>query len=407
MEYIIFALLVAVLFILLTFKSELSHRIHSLESNISDLKRQLDKISSSVPKSLVDPTPSVPVETVAVKKQEKEYWESGFKVVENPEMIVPVISTAFEKETEEDFIPETIKETPAPIQFKVPILPAVIDNSFQEEEKPGFFERNPDLEKFIGENLVSKIGIAILVLAIAYFVKFAIDNNWIGAVGRVGIGIVCGAILTGAAHKLQKSYKAFSSVLIGGGLAIFYFTITLAYQQFHLFNQTAAFVIMVVITAFAVSLALLYDRQEVAIIALVGGFASPFMASNGNGDYKTLFIYLIILNCALLIIAFKKGWRLLNLLAFVFTIILYDSWLFYSLDYNTPSSTYRGGFVFASIFYLLFFVINILNNIKENKKFIASDFGILLANTALYFGTGLTCWRKWMQHLTEAYFVFY
>jgi hypothetical protein len=39
----------------------------------------------------------------------------------------------------------------------------------------------------------------------------------------------------------------------------------------------------------------------------------------------------------------------------------------------------------------LFFAINIANNIKENKKFIASDFGILLANTSLYFGAGLYC----------------
>jgi hypothetical protein len=38
-------------------------------------------------------------------------------------------------------------------------------------QNPGFFERNPDLEKFIGENLVSKIGIAILVLAIGFFRK--------------------------------------------------------------------------------------------------------------------------------------------------------------------------------------------------------------------------------------------
>ncbi len=48
------------------------------------------------------------------------------------------------------------------------------------ETAKGFFERYPDLEKFIGENLISKIGIAILVLAIGFFVKYAIDNDWIG-----------------------------------------------------------------------------------------------------------------------------------------------------------------------------------------------------------------------------------
>ena len=95
------------------------------------------------------------------------------------------------------------------------------------------------------------------MLAIGFFVKYAIDNNWVGPVGRVGIGIICGGILVAFAHQLRKTYNAFSSVLAGGGLAIFYFTITLAYQEFHLFSQPSALAILTVITIFAVILSLL------------------------------------------------------------------------------------------------------------------------------------------------------
>ena len=263
---------------------------------------------------------------------------------------------------------------------------------------PGFFERHPDLEKFIGENLISKIGIAILVLAIGFFVKYAIDNDWIGPIGRVGVGLLCGGILIGIAHWLRNSYKAFSSVLVGGGLAIFYFTITLAYHQYALFGQTMAFIIMLVITIFSVILSMLYDRQELAIIALVGGFVSPLLASNGSGNYQILFSYLLILNTGLLVIAYNKAWRLLNALAFAFTAILFTSWLV-GLPYDAAVSTFSGGFGFATAFYILFFIINIAHNIRENKKFIASDFGILLANTCLYFGAGLYLLAQ--MHLTR------
>ncbi len=113
-----------------------------------------------------------------------------------------------------------------------------------------------------------------------------------------------------------------------------------------------------------------------------------------------LFSYLLILNAGLLIIAYNKNLRLLNALAFGFTAILFTSWL---IDLSTaatgspystgsPDSTgsaYTGGFLFATAFYILFFVINIAHNIRENKRFIASDFGILLANTSLYFAAGL------------------
>ena len=136
------------------------------------------------------------------------------------------------------------------------------------------------MEKFIGENLINKIGIAILVLAIGFFVKYAIDQNWVGPIGRVSIGILCGVILILIAHRLRSSYTSFSSVLAGGGLAVFYFTISLAYHQFHLFEQSVAFIIMIVITVFAVLLSILYNKQELAVIALLGGFIAPFLVSN-------------------------------------------------------------------------------------------------------------------------------
>ncbi len=252
------------------------------------------------------------------------------------------------------------------------------------EPELSFFERYPDLEKFIGENLINKIGIAILVLAIGFFVKYAIDNNWIGPVGRVGIGVLCAGILIGIAHKLRNSYKAFSSVLVGGGLAVLYFTITLAYHQFHLFNQTTSFIILIVITSFAVVLSLLYDKQELAIIALIGGLSSPFIVSGDHANYHALFIYLIILNAGLLVIAYNKSWRILNAAAFALTVIVFSVVLF-----TLTAPTYFTGFIYASILYLLFFSINVANNVRENKKFVASDFTILLTNTALYFAVGL------------------
>jgi uncharacterized membrane protein len=126
-------------------------------------------------------------------------------------------------------------------------------------KEPSFFDKNPDLEKFIGENLINKIGIAILVLGIGFFVKFAIDQNWINEIGRVLIGVVAGGILIGIAHKLRNTLTSFSSVLVGGGLSVLYFTIAIAFHEYQIFNQTVAFTIMVVITLFAVLLSISYN----------------------------------------------------------------------------------------------------------------------------------------------------
>ena len=393
MEGISNLLLVALIIIVVVQNNNLKSYLSKLEGEIKLLQKQLNKVlfeRASQPISpTVEPEPEIPT---APTQQQKPYV-SLFSVEERESLETNFAAT---NNVEAGNVEEKVAEEIAPqIEEAIPNFsaPPVNEKYVPAPPAPTFFERHPDMEKFIGENLVNKIGIAILVLAIGFFVKYAIDQNWVGAIGRVAIGIICGGILIGIAHKLRNSYRSFSSVLAGGGLAVFYFTITLAYKQFELFGQTTAFVIMLVITAFAVVLSILYDKQELAIISLVGGFIAPFLVSTGSGNYVTLFIYLIVLNSGLLIIAYNKSWRLLNLLSFIFTIILFGSWLV-SLPYYAPAGRYASGFLFAAIFYLLFFAINIAYNVSEKKKFIASDFGILLANTALFFGAGIYCLSK-------------
>ena len=149
--------------------------LKKIESDLQQLKKTYSSTIPEPPKTVVkevvQPTP---------KKTEKDYWESSFKRMDEP-VILPM--------KEEKIAEEKINIEPGkaeekiftPVQERRIITPPPVIAS-----KPTFYERNPDLEKFIGENLVSKIGIAILVLAIGFFVKFAIDNNWIGPVGRVG-----------------------------------------------------------------------------------------------------------------------------------------------------------------------------------------------------------------------------
>jgi uncharacterized membrane protein len=369
MEIIYVVLLLVIIYLLVTNKYFYNDRVNVLEARIMELQRFVKQNSISKPAEDAKPLPTVVPPP---------------KIPEPPAPLpAPVVPEHIERPKEVVTDPiESIRRPVKPLYAPTPPRPVY------HRPEPGpqlsFFERYPDLEKFIGENLINKIGIAILVLAIAFFVKYAIDNNWVGPVGRVGIGVLCGGILIGIAHRMRNSYRAFSSVLVGGGLAVLYFTITLAYHQFHLFNQTTSFIILIVITCFAVALSLLYDKQELAVIALIGGLASPFMVSTGQANYNSLFIYLVILNAGLLVIAYNKTWRVLNATAFGLTVIV-----FMAVLTSLTASTYATGFLYASILYLLFFGINVANNIKENKKFVAIDFTILLTNTALYFAVGL------------------
>lgn len=409
MEGLTILLLIALIFIVLIQNSNLKNYLLKLEIEIRQLQKQLHNV---IIQNVTKPFP--PIEKTETVEPAQPTVES---VIPEPpsKPYVSIFSVAEREQIESNLIASNIGETLAPVENENIIEEKIIEPATAAEENipnfptqptdtlrqpppptPSFFERNPDMEKFIGENLISKIGIAILVLAIGFFVKYAIDQDWIGSVGRVAIGLLSGGILIGLAHKMRNNYRNFSSVFAGGGIAVFYFTITLAHHQFHLFGnngQAIAFGIMLIITSFAVILSILYDKQELAIIALLGGFIAPFLVSSGSGNYISLFVYLIILNTGLLIIAYNKSWRLLNLLSFLFTTILFGSWLV-KLPYDTAINTYSNGFMFAAIFYVLYFAINIAYNVSEKKKFATSDFSILLANTTLFFSVGIYCLYK-------------
>ncbi len=277
---------------------------------------------------------------------------------------------------------EEVKSHP----FAAPLI------SPEEEEKARDYG---DLERFIGVNLINKIGIAILVLGISFFVKYAIDNDWINEAGRVGIGMLAGGILVGIAHFLRKNYRAFSSVLAGGGIATFYFTIAYGFHQYHLLDQTTTFGIMVIITAFAVTLSVLYDKIELAVIAALGGFLTPFLVATGQGNYVVLFTYLIILNAGLLALSYFKRWQLVNVLALVFTQVIFTGWLFREIDLKPLKFSPAVAFAFETVYFFMFIGMNLMYPLLKKDKFHVLDFSVFLATGASYFGLGMQLVAIW------------
>lgn len=388
----IFLLLVVIL-LLIIFHFSKNAKLRSVEEKLSHIEDYLRRVqlyqeqkSAEQKRSSEEPAEQVRPVVPVVEK-----------VV--PPVVEPVVPPVVEPETPpviviEDILADDngIEATHTEIRInevmntpsQVPVQPVEPQKSFYDR----FRENNPDLEKFIGENILSKVAITILVIGIAFFVKYAIDKNWINEIARVGIGILCGGIVLGFAHRLRQNFKAFSSVLVSGGIAIFYFTIGIAFHEYQLFGQTMAFVLMLIITAFSVFISIMYDRQELAVLSLIGGFATPFMVSTGQGNYQVLFTYVLILDLGMLVLAYLRKWNLINILSYAFTMILYFGWL-QTKVIGKEQAPYAGAMIFASIFYGVFILMSLVHNIKEKSKFGAVDISILVSNTFLYYAAGM------------------
>ncbi len=242
-----------------------------------------------------------------------------------------------------------------------------------------------DLEKFIGENLISKIGIAILVLGVGVGVKYSIENDLISPLTRIILGYIVGLGLLVFGMQLKKKYTDFSAVLVSGAMAAMYFITYAAHSFYALFPQTTAFLIMVLFTAFTVFAAINYNNQIIALIGLVGAYAVPFLLSNGSGNITVFFSYMAIINIGILLVSFKKYWKMLYFSSFALTWLIYFSWFNSRYEMNEHFGL---ALTFLLLFFAIFYITFLAFKIIKKEEFEIPDILLLLANSFVFYGFG-------------------
>ncbi|MCB0428683.1 MAG: DUF2339 domain-containing protein [Flavobacteriales bacterium] len=242
-----------------------------------------------------------------------------------------------------------------------------------------------DIEKFIGENLISKIGIIITIFGVAIGSKYAIDHDLVSPATRITLGYVIGATLMFFALRLKKKYTAYSAVLLSGAMAIFYFVTYAAYNFYGMMPKEATFGIMLLFTIFTVAAALRYDQQVIAHIGLVGAYAVPFLLSDGSGRVEVLFSYMTLINTGIAVIAFRKYWKPLYVVAYALTWLIYSSW--FVLKFNSEEH-FKIGAIFVTLFFVIFYITFLAYKLVKQERFLKSDVVMLLSNAFLFYAWG-------------------
>ncbi len=244
--------------------------------------------------------------------------------------------------------------------------------------------RKSDFEKFIGENLINKIGIAITVIGVAIGAKYSIEQELISPLTRIVLGYLAGLGLLAFGIMLKQKYAQFSAVLVSGAMAILYFITYAAYDFYGLIPQAVAFGMMVVFTGFTVLASLAYNNQVIAQLGLVGAYAVPFLLSNNSGNVAALFTYMAIINAGILFLSFKKYWKPLYYAAFVLTWLIYLAW--YWTGYESAHFGLALGF--SAIFFVTFYLTFIGYKLRKTEIFDTGDVILLLGNAFIYYSAG-------------------
>src|SRR5450432_3356518 len=105
------------------------------------------------------------------------------------------------------------------------------------------------LESRIGSTLLNRIGVVAVMIGAAWFLKLAIDRNWIGPPIRICLGLtVAMGLVVWSERFRHRGFTAFSYSLKALGTGIAYLSLWAAFSVYALVPAGAAFAAMVVVT---------------------------------------------------------------------------------------------------------------------------------------------------------------
>lgn len=239
--------------------------------------------------------------------------------------------------------PEPLRPTTA--AAPVAAMAAASSSSSPDEES---------LESRIGGRWFLNIAIVLIVIGVAYFEKLAIENRWIGETARVIQGGVLGAVLIYAGTRFARAgYRLYGQMICGGGVAVLYVSTYAAFNYYRLIDRPVAFALLVGITALGAFLADRQRSQGLAVLAVGGGFVTPFLLPSNVDAQIALFTYDAILIAGTVYLARRRDWPILNLVSYVFTLVTVAGWA----DRYYGASKYLRTELFLTLYCAMFVVI--------------------------------------------------
>jgi uncharacterized membrane protein len=259
--------------------------------------------------------------------------------------------------------------------------------------------RGSSLESRIGAQLLNRIGILVVLIGVAWFLKLAFDYNWIGPSVRVLIGLACSAGLMVWSQRFRRQgFFPFSYSLKAIASSIAYLSLWAAFSLYQLAPSSVVFLVMTGITVVNAVLARRQDSELLAIYAMAGGLATPALLWTAHGDHFFLFVYLVLLNAGgLLLLAFHP-WKRLAWAALLGTALYYVA----LSDYQAASLPWT--IFFLALYFANFaavpFLVERRADARPDPVFpiafpIANGLATFLAFLWLFGSPSQQSWRTW------------
>jgi len=352
---------------------KLQQRVSELEERVSQLERRLAQGAGEVAV-----TPAAPVSDRATSMASTPVAESPPLPLGQPataraaEMTRPRISVMQVSQ------PVVVAKEPAAEAPVAPVIPAVDEPDAPRPPEtvaapapvagPPLVHRPPPppvplrdrlpapiANLIFGGNMLVKLGVLILFLGLVFLLRYTAERVTVPIELRYAAVALVGAGLLVLGWLLRHQRAGYALILQGTGIGIFYLTTLAAMKLGGLLSTSVGFAFLFGVVVLSAALAVLQNAPLLAIVAALEGFAAPVLTSTGSNQPVGLFTYLLVLDVGIVLIAWFKAWRVLNLIGFVGTFTLTSGWAhkYYTDDqYGTVQP-------FLAVFFLLFTAIGL------------------------------------------------
>ncbi|MGE5220280.1 MAG: DUF2339 domain-containing protein, partial [Chloroflexota bacterium] len=232
---------------------------------------------------------------------------------------------------------------------------------------------------FFGGNTLVRFGVIVLFFGVSFLLKYASEHIEIPIEARL-IGVAVGALaMLAIGWRLRLTRPGYALIVQGGGIGLLYLTVFAAFRLYELLPAGLVFVLLIAMSVFSAMLAVLQDSRSLAAMGISGGFLAPILASTGAGSHVALFSFYALLNSGIVIIAWFKAWRSLNLLGFAFTFVIGLSWggRFYRPELFSSTEP------FLILFFLFYVAIAVLFALRREASIRDPVDGTLVFGTPL------------------------
>jgi uncharacterized membrane protein len=228
-------------------------------------------------------------------------------------------------------------------------------------------------------NALVRAGVVVLFFGVAFLFGYAVENVYLAMEWRLLGVAMSGLIMLGLGWRLRTRRFGYGLTLQGGGIGIFYLTVFASFRLYGLLPPLWAFAILVVCALLSATIAVAQNARILALLGAVGGFLAPLLASPEHGGHVLLFSYYLVLNASILVIAWFKAWRPLNVVGFIFTFALASLWgyRYYQPAFFTTMEP------FLVLFFLFYVAISVLFALRQPPRLKGYVDGTLVFGTPL------------------------